>query len=98
MAPPALVLVHGAVHAADCWDLTIGEIRRLAPELAVLAVDLPGRRGKPGDLATVTIADWVASVVADTLAAPFGGLARRGAASRRSVACRPSSRWTPAMT
>ena len=48
MALPALVLVHGGVHAADCWDLTVDEIRRQAPELAVLAVDLPGRRSKPG--------------------------------------------------
>jgi pimeloyl-ACP methyl ester carboxylesterase len=65
MALPALVLVHGGAHAADCWDLTIDEIHRLAPELTVLAVDLPGRRGKPGDLWTLTIADWVDSVVAD---------------------------------
>jgi len=33
--------------------------------LTVLAVDLPGRRGKPGDLATARIDDWVDSVVAD---------------------------------
>ena len=65
MALPALVLVHGGAHAADCWDLTIDEIHRLEPELTVLAVDLPGRRGKPGDLWTLTIADWVDSVVAD---------------------------------
>jgi pimeloyl-ACP methyl ester carboxylesterase len=65
MALPALVLVHGGAHAADCWDLTIDEIHRLAPELTVLAVDLPGRRGQPGDLWTLTIADWVDSVVAD---------------------------------
>jgi pimeloyl-ACP methyl ester carboxylesterase len=65
MSLPALVLVHGGAHAADCWDLTIDEIHRLAPELTVLAVDLPGRRGKPGDLRTLTIADCVNSVVAD---------------------------------
>jgi pimeloyl-ACP methyl ester carboxylesterase len=65
VALPALVLVHGGAHAADCWDLTIDEIHRLAPELTVLAVDLPGRRGKAGDLWTLTIADWVNSVVAD---------------------------------
>ena len=41
MALPALVLVHGYAHAADCWDLTLDEIHRLAPELDVLAVDLP---------------------------------------------------------
>jgi pimeloyl-ACP methyl ester carboxylesterase len=65
MVLPALVLVHGGAHGADCWDLTIDEIHRLEPELTVLAVDLPGRRGKPGDLWTLTIADWVDSVVAD---------------------------------
>jgi pimeloyl-ACP methyl ester carboxylesterase len=71
MTLPALVLVHGGAHAGDCWDLTVAELRRLAPELSVLAVDLPGRRGKPGDLKTLTIADWVDSVVADVDAAGF---------------------------
>src|ERR1700760_3426094 len=72
MALPALVLVHGAAHAGDCWDLTIDEIRRMAPDLTVLAVDLPGRRSKPGDLWTLTIADWVDSVVADINEAGLG--------------------------
>ena len=71
MALPALVLVHGGAHAGDCWDLTIDEIRRREPELRVLAVDLPGRRSKPGDLRTVTISDWVESVVADIEDAGF---------------------------
>jgi pimeloyl-ACP methyl ester carboxylesterase len=48
MALPALVLVHGGSVAADCWDPTIAEIHRLDPERNVLAVDLPGRRGKSG--------------------------------------------------
>jgi pimeloyl-ACP methyl ester carboxylesterase len=65
MTLPALVLVHGGTVAGDCWDLVVDEIRRLAPELAVLTVDLPGRKGKPGDLKTLTIADWEDSVVAD---------------------------------
>ena len=65
MALPALVLVHGGGLAADSWKLTINEIYRLAPDLTVLAVDLPGRRGKPGDPFTVTIADFVDSVVGD---------------------------------
>jgi pimeloyl-ACP methyl ester carboxylesterase len=69
MALPALVLVHGGAHAGDCWDLAVAEIQRLAPELDVLAVDLPGRRGKPGDLRTLTIDDWVNSVVDDVDAA-----------------------------
>lgn len=65
MALPALVLVHGGAHAGDCWDPTVDEIHRLAPELRVLAVDLPGRRDKPGDLAALSISDCVESVVAD---------------------------------
>jgi pimeloyl-ACP methyl ester carboxylesterase len=65
MALPALVLVHGGGHGGDCWDLTVDEIYRLAPELTVLAVDLPGRRGKPGNLRTLTIAECVNSIVAD---------------------------------
>lgn len=65
MALPALVLVHGGGLAGDSWDLTIDEIHRQAPELTVLAVDLPGRRSKPADLQTLTIADWVNSVVSD---------------------------------
>ena len=62
---PALVLVHGGGLAADSWLLTIDEIRRLAPELTILAVDLPGRRSKAGDLHAATIADFVQSIVGD---------------------------------
>ena len=65
MPMPALVLVHGGGLAADCWDLTVEEIRRLAPELTVIAPDLPGRRNKPGDLITAGIGEWVDSVVSD---------------------------------
>jgi pimeloyl-ACP methyl ester carboxylesterase len=65
MTLPGLVLVHGGAHAADCWDLTVDEMHRLAPELDVLAVDLPGRRGKAGDLRTLTIGHCLDSVVAD---------------------------------
>ena len=65
MALPALVLVHGGGLAADSWELTVDEIHRIAPELTVLAVDLPGRRSKPGDLHTLTIPDFVESVVDD---------------------------------
>jgi pimeloyl-ACP methyl ester carboxylesterase len=65
MAPPALVLVHGGAHAGDCWDLTVAEIQRLAPEITVLAVDLPGRGGRPADLSRVSIDDCVESVLSD---------------------------------
>ena len=65
MPLPALVLVHGGEHAADCWDLVNAELQCQAPELRILAVDLPGRGRTPGDLATATIGQWVDSVVAD---------------------------------
>jgi pimeloyl-ACP methyl ester carboxylesterase len=62
---PGLVLIHGGEHAGDCWDLTVEHLHRQVADLRVLAVDLPGRRAKPGDLTTLTIADWISSVVAD---------------------------------
>jgi pimeloyl-ACP methyl ester carboxylesterase len=54
------VLVHGGTLTSTMWDSVRG--RMAAPSLAV---DLPGRRYKPADLAQVTIGDWVNSVVAD---------------------------------
>jgi pimeloyl-ACP methyl ester carboxylesterase len=72
MALTDLVLVHGGAHAADCWDLTIAELACQEQKLRVLAVDLPGRGSKPADLATVTIADWVDSVVDDVEHASLG--------------------------
>jgi pimeloyl-ACP methyl ester carboxylesterase len=72
MELPGLFLIHGGAHAADSWDLTIAELRSSAPELRVLAVDLPGRRAKPGDLRTATIRDWVDSVVGDIDQAGLG--------------------------
>jgi pimeloyl-ACP methyl ester carboxylesterase len=69
---PGLVLVHGGAHAGDCWDLVIDELACHEPTLPVLAVDLPGRRGNPADLATVTIGSSVDSVVADVENASLG--------------------------
>jgi pimeloyl-ACP methyl ester carboxylesterase len=65
MAMPALVLVHGGGVAADCWEPTLDAIHGMEPKLRVLAVDLPGRRGKSGDLITACIDGWVDSVVSD---------------------------------
>ncbi|MGB9304364.1 MAG: alpha/beta hydrolase [Mycobacterium sp.] len=72
MVLPDLVLVHGGAHAADCWDLVMDELACREPKLRVLAVDLPGRGRRPADLSTVTIADWVDSVVADVEGASLG--------------------------
>ena len=65
MALPALVLVHGGGMAADSWGLVVEEIHRLAPELTMLALDMPGRRNKLGDLREMTIADYVDSLFGD---------------------------------
>ena len=65
MALPTLVLVHGGGFAADSWELTVAAMHRLAPELTVLALDMPGRRGKSGDLREMTITDYVDSLVGD---------------------------------
>lgn len=65
MGLPALVLIHGGEHAADCWDLTVRELAAQEPALRVLAVDLPGRRGQPGDLTALNIAAATESVVRD---------------------------------
>jgi pimeloyl-ACP methyl ester carboxylesterase len=72
MALPGLVLLHGGGLAGDCWDLTVAELARRAPELRVLAVDLPGRGGRPADLTSLRISDFVRSAVADIESAGFG--------------------------
>lgn len=58
-----IVLLHGGGSTARFWDrlvpLLVGQDRH------VVAVDLPGRGAHPADLATITVDDEVASVLAD---------------------------------
>jgi pimeloyl-ACP methyl ester carboxylesterase len=58
------VLIHGGMHGAWCWDPMVPHL-----DGSSLAVDLPGRGKKPGDLEKLTLADFAASVVADVEAA-----------------------------
>lgn len=60
---PTIVFVHGGQHTALGWQPTIDAIARQDASVRTLAVDLPGRRNEPGDLATLTIAQCVQSVV-----------------------------------
>lgn len=57
------VLVHGGGFAGSCWD-------EMVPLLTgtVLAVDLPGRGRHPQDLGSVTISDFINSVIDDIVA------------------------------
>jgi pimeloyl-ACP methyl ester carboxylesterase len=61
---PTIVLIHGGGTSAGFWD-------RLVPHLdaPAIAIDLPGRAGKPADPMTFTVAEGVASIVVDIGAA-----------------------------
>lgn len=74
MALPALVLVHGGGLAASSWKYTVDEINRVAPELVVLTIDLPGRASKPGDIRTMEIADFAKSATEDIERAGVGDI------------------------
>jgi pimeloyl-ACP methyl ester carboxylesterase len=56
----AAVLVHGGTLTSTMWDPV-----RAAMASPSIAIDLPGRRYKPADLAEVRLVDWVTSVVED---------------------------------
>jgi pimeloyl-ACP methyl ester carboxylesterase len=53
-----VVLVHGANHSAACWNALLAHL--LMP---AVTVDLPGRGGRPADLAAVTLDDCVQAVI-----------------------------------
>jgi len=74
--PTVAVLVHGGTFTSTMWDA-------VRPHLAVpsLAVDLPGRRYKPADLAEVTLEDWVVSVSDDIAEAGLTDIALVGHSS-----------------
>jgi pimeloyl-ACP methyl ester carboxylesterase len=67
MAVDGIVLVHGGMHGAWCWE-------QVMPLLATpaVAVDLPGRGRRPLDGRPVTIARCVDAVIEDADAAGYG--------------------------
>lgn len=67
------VLIHGGGSTARFWDRIVSPLVAGDPAARVLAVDLPGRGDHPADLASITVDDEVASVLADVAsAAPDG--------------------------
>jgi pimeloyl-ACP methyl ester carboxylesterase len=68
-----VVLVHGGTCAANIWDEVRPHLR-----FPAVAVDLPGRGTNPADLATVTLDDCVAAVLAAADAAGFDRVALVG--------------------
>lgn len=54
------VFVHGAAHGAWCWSPLLRHL-----EAPSLALDLPGRGKRPGDLATATGDSFASSAAAD---------------------------------
>ncbi len=64
MAASTLVLVHGANHTSACWEPTIAAIGQLAPDLDVLALDLPGRgSSRPIDPRSISVSTCATAVV-----------------------------------
>jgi len=59
-----IVLVHGGTFAGSCWDPLLPHLQAPA-----VAVDLPGRGSRPGDVDTITLADFTEAVVSEIDAA-----------------------------
>jgi pimeloyl-ACP methyl ester carboxylesterase len=65
----SFVFVHGGGATGAFWDRLVAVLDRPA-----LAVDLPGRNGKPFDPMTFTVDEGVAAVVADVEASGFDAI------------------------
>lgn len=70
------VLVHGGTFTSTMWDAVRSNL-----SVPSLAVDLPGRRYTPADLAEVTLEDWVGAVCRDIVEAGLTEVALVGHSS-----------------
>lgn len=61
--PPAIVLVHGACSHSGCWKPTVAALATRAPNVQVLASDLPGRGRAAAPLAGLTLGGCADEVV-----------------------------------
>jgi len=68
-----IVLVHGGMHTSACWASLLPYLK-----LPAVAVDLPGRCNRPGDLATIGLDECVSAVLEDADAAGFAKFALVG--------------------
>jgi pimeloyl-ACP methyl ester carboxylesterase len=66
---PTIVLVHGAGHTSDDWHRVQEHLRHPS-----FAVDLPGRKDRPGELTSVTIDDAAMSAATDVSDSTSGPL------------------------
>jgi pimeloyl-ACP methyl ester carboxylesterase len=73
MAPNGIVLVHGGMHTAACWEALLPLL-----DLPACAVDLPGRRTRPADLSQVGLESCVAAVIEEADAAGLDSFALVG--------------------
>jgi pimeloyl-ACP methyl ester carboxylesterase len=71
-----LVLVHGGTVTSTMWDPLMPFLRTPSR-----AIDLPGRRYHPADLATITRRDWVESVIHQIVAEDLGPVVLAGHSS-----------------
>jgi pimeloyl-ACP methyl ester carboxylesterase len=75
-SPTTAVLVHGGTFTSIMWDAVRSHL-----SVSSLAVDLPGRRYKPADLAEVTLEDWVRAVCDDIVEANLASVVLVGHSS-----------------